>query len=229
MSTGISDQLIRLIHSLSKAEKRSFKLYATRNATSATEMKFLQLFDFMDKTPDYSDKAALKKLVEIKKTQLSNIKAHLYKQILTSLRLQHAQHIPTITIRESIDHAVILYHKGFYYQALKALEKSKQLAVKFQSPMLQLEIVEFEKLIESQYITRSRSTRADELTTESKSIEKHIHQSVEFSNLSLQLYALYVKGGFVRDEKDFHYVHGFFNANLPKYRCLLYTSDAADE
>jgi hypothetical protein len=218
MSTGISDQLIRLIHSLSKAEKRSFKLYATRNASSATEMKFLQLFDFMDKTPDYSDKAALKKLVEIKKTQLSNIKAHLYKQILTSLRLQHAQHIPTITIRESIDHAVILYHKGFYYQALKALEKSKQLAVKFQSPMLQLEIVEFEKLIESQYITRSRSTRADELTTESKSIEKHIHQSVEFSNLSLQLYALYVKGGFVRDEKDFHYVHGFFNANLPKYR-----------
>jgi hypothetical protein len=218
MSTGISDQLIQLIHSLSKAEKRSFKLYATRNATSASEMKFLQLFDFIEKTRDYSDKNALKKLTEIKKAQLSNIKAHLYKQLLTSLRLQHANHIPTITIRESIDHAVILYHKGFYKQALKALEKSKQLAVKFQSSMLQLEIVEFEKLIETQYITRSRSTRADELTSESKNVEKHIHQSVAFSNLSLQLYALYVKGGFVRDEKDFHYVRDFFKSNLPDYR-----------
>jgi hypothetical protein len=61
MSTGISDQLIQLIHSLSKAEKRSFKLYATRNATSTSEMKFLQLFDFIEKTRDYSDKNALKK------------------------------------------------------------------------------------------------------------------------------------------------------------------------
>jgi tetratricopeptide (TPR) repeat protein len=218
MSTGISDHLIQLIQSLSKAEKRSFKLYATRNITSVSEMKFVQLFDFIEKTADYSDKAALKKLITIKKTQLSNIKAHLYKQVLTSLRLQHANHIPTITIRESIDHAFILYHKGFYKQALKALEKSKQLASKFHSSMLQLEIVEFEKLIESQYITRSRSTRADELTSESKSVEKHIYQSVAFSNLSLQLYALYVKGGFVRDEKDYHYVKDFFKSNLPVYR-----------
>jgi hypothetical protein len=189
MSTGISDHLIQLIQSLSKAEKRSFKLYATRNITSVSEMKFVQLFDFIEKTADYSDKAALKKLITIKKTQLSNIKAHLYKQVLTSLRLQHANHIPTITIRESIDHAFILYHKGFYKQALKALEKSKQLASKFHSSMLQLEIVEFEKLIESQYITRSRSTRADELTSESKSVEIHIYTSVSFSNLSLLLFA----------------------------------------
>lgn len=218
MSTGISDQLIQLIHSLSKAEKRSFKLYATRNAPSAAEMKFIQLFDFIEKTTDYSDNAALKKLTSFKKTQLSNIKAHLYKQVLTSLRLQHANHIPTITIRESIDHAVILYHKGLYKQALKALAKSKQLAVKFQSSMIQLEIVEFEKVIESQYITRSRSTRANELTIESKNIEKHINQAVAFSNLSLQLYALYVKGGFVRDEKDYQYVNEFFQKNLPVYR-----------
>ena len=50
MSTGSTDSLVRLISSLSKAEKRSFKLYANRNSSSQEEIKYLQLFDFIDKT-----------------------------------------------------------------------------------------------------------------------------------------------------------------------------------
>ena len=49
MSTT-TDSLVNLIHSLTKAEKRSFKLYATRNSSSSDELKFLQLFDFIDKS-----------------------------------------------------------------------------------------------------------------------------------------------------------------------------------
>ena len=92
MSTTTTDNLIKLIQSLSKAEKRSFKLYANRNSSTPEELKFLQLFDFIDKTSNYSDEVALAKLTEIKKSQLSNIKAHLYKQLLTSLRLQYTNH-----------------------------------------------------------------------------------------------------------------------------------------
>jgi hypothetical protein len=218
MSTGTTDSLIRLIHSLTKAEKRSFKLYATRNSSSPDELKFLQLFDFIDKNEAYSDEQALLKVRGIKKSQLSNIKAHLYRQILTSLRLQHANHLPKIEIRESIDHALILYRKGFYHQALRILEKAKQLALRIQAPILHLEILEFEKVIESQYITRSIASRAEQLTAESRSLQRHISASVDFSNLSLQLYALYVKVGFVRDEKDYRFVKEFFASRLPEYR-----------
>ena len=112
MSTGTTDSLIRLIRSLTKAEKRSFKLYANRNSSGDEELKFLQLFDFIDKNEHYSEEQALLKIKGIKKSQLSNIKAHLYKQLLTSLRLQHVQHMPVIEIRESVDHAQILYQKG---------------------------------------------------------------------------------------------------------------------
>jgi hypothetical protein len=218
MSTGITDSLIRLIQSLSKAEKRSFKLYANRNSSSQEALKYMQLFDFIEKTEYYSDELVLTKIPEIKKSQLSNMKAHLYKQLLTSLRLQHASHLPEIEIRETIDHALILYHKGFYNQALRMLEKAKQLAMKLQSKVLHLEILEFEKAIESQYITRSNATRADELTLESKQLEAHVRSSVDFSNLSLQLYALYVKVGFVRDEKDYRFVNEFFSTRLPVYQ-----------
>lgn len=220
MSTGTTDSLVRLIHALSKAEKRSFKLYANRNSSSPEELKYLQLFDFIEKTrPEtYSDELALNKISGIKKSQLSNTKAHLYKQILTSLRLQHANYLPKIDIRESIDHALILYRKGFYHQALKILEKAKQHAQRIQAPILHLEILEFEKIIESQYITRSIGPRAEQLTQESRSLQRHITASVDFSNLSLQLYALYVKVGFVRDEKDYRFVKEFFASRLPHYR-----------
>ena len=161
---------------------------------------------------------ALQKIKGIKKSQLSNTKAHLYKQVLTSLRLQHANHLPKIEIRESIDHALILYQKGFYLQALRILEKAKQHAQRIQAPILNLEILEFEKIIESQYITRSIGSRAEQLTSESRSLQHHIATSIDFSNLSLQLYALYVKVGFVRDEKDYRFVKEFFTSRLPVYR-----------
>lgn len=216
MSTSSTDSLVRLVSSLSKAEKRSFKLYANRNSSSPEELKYLKLFDFIDKTEIYSDDLVVQKISSIKKSQLSNIKAHLYKQLLTSLRLQHTGHLPQIEVREMIDHALILYEKGFYGQSLKILEKAKVLAIKIQSTILQMSILDFEKLIESHHITRSISSRADELTAESEKIGRHINGIIDYSNLSLQLYALYVKVGFVRDEKDYLYVKEFFEQRIPK-------------
>ncbi len=217
MSNQNSDGLFRLIQSLSKSEKRSFKLYATRNSSSSDDLKFLQLFDFIEKTENYSDDLAIQKLTQIKKSQLSNIKAHLYKQILTSLRLQYLSRRTDSEIRESIDCAQILYQKGFYIQALKLLDKAKMNAQKLHADILTLAIVQFEKIIESQYITRSIDSRADELTHESVELEKKISGAILYSNIALQLYSLYLKVGFVRDEKDYHFVKEFFHSKLPKF------------
>lgn len=217
MSTGSTDGLVRLIQSLTKAEKRSFKLYANRNSSSSEELKFLKLFDFIEKNEDYTDENALKKLKDIKKVQLSNIKAHLYKQVLTSLRLQHAFHVPIMEIRELLDHALILYNKGFYHQALKVLEKAKINAQKIEAPHLQLEIVEFEKMIEHQYSTKDLPARVELLTAESVELKQLLAKTIRFSNLSLQLYSLYVRVGFVRNEKDFKFVQTFFNSQLPEF------------
>lgn len=218
MSTVSTDALFRLIRSLTKAEKRSFKLFANRNSSSVEELKFLKLFDFMDKSESYSDDEALKRLPEIKRSQLSNLKAHLFKQVLSSLRLQHSSHLPALEIREAIDHAQLLHHKGFYMQALRQLDKAKQMAQKHESILLQLEIAEFEKSIESQYITRSLPSRSEQLTSETLGLEYRLGLSVKFSNLSLQLYALYVKVGFVRNEKDYLFVTDFFKTRLPAYQ-----------
>ena len=86
MSSRYSDILFQLIHSLEKSEKRHFKLYIRRNSAKE-DLKIVQLFDALDKMQEYDEKLLLKKLAGIEKPQLSNLKTHLYRQLLASLRL----------------------------------------------------------------------------------------------------------------------------------------------
>src|SRR3546814_15217245 len=120
-----------------------------------------------------------------------------------------------LQLREQIDFARILYNKGMYMQSLKLLEKAKSLARQFNQDILSLEIVEFEKLIESQHITRSLSNRAEQLAGETSELNQHIQRKNALSNLSLKLYGLYLKVGYVRNEKEKAFVEAYYNANLP--------------
>ncbi|SMO40120.1 hypothetical protein [Solitalea koreensis] len=210
-----NEPVFELIKSMSKSEKRNFKLFATR-LEGNQDAKFLSLFDAMDGVNEYDEDKILKK-APVKKVQLSNMKAHLYKQILISLRLMNVQHYPDLQLREQVDFAKILYNKGLYRQSLKVLDKAKTMAVELMQNTIALEIVEFEKMIESQYITRSISNRADMLTTETVGLNNAIQKANQFSNLALQLYGLYLKVGYVKNKKDLAFVQTFFEMNLPKY------------
>ena len=86
MANRFSDTLFLLVHSLEKSEKRHFKLYIKRSSANE-ELKIVQLFDVLDKMPEYDEQVLLKKMKGITKTQLTNLKTHLNKQLLASLRL----------------------------------------------------------------------------------------------------------------------------------------------
>src|SRR5882672_4623063 len=127
MSKLSPDTLFQLIHSLQKAEKRHFKLYIKRNSAN-TELKILKLFDAIDKQDEYDEALLLKKLPGIHKPQLSNLKAHLYKQILAALRLLKSSDSIDLQLNEYFDYAHLLYKKGLFHQSLVIIEKAKQLA-----------------------------------------------------------------------------------------------------
>ena len=80
MTNQLKDNLFVLIKSLTKSEKRQFKLYVGR-MDSNEDSKFLKLFNLLDKMEFYSEDLILKNKI-VSKLQLSNLKAHLYKQIL---------------------------------------------------------------------------------------------------------------------------------------------------
>ena len=110
MPSQQTDQLIQLIQSMTKAEKRSFRLFVNRD-NKPNDKLFMQLFDYIDSTKTYKESELLKKLPQIKKVQLSNIKANLMKQILDNLRHLHKQDFSDVSIREMLDYAKILQSK----------------------------------------------------------------------------------------------------------------------
>jgi len=174
MTNAHKDALFVLVKSLSKSEKRQFKLYVGRLGVNA-DAKFLALFNLLDKIKQYDEKVILESGI-VKKAQLSNLKAHLYKQILVSLRLNPVNQNIRVQIREQLDFATILYQKGLYKQSLKILDKAKAVAIDNQEKNIAYEIVELEKIIETQYITRSIPDRANELAVDIVlNLNKHLN------------------------------------------------------
>src|SRR6476661_6142006 len=102
MSKRSTDILYQLIHSLEKAEKRHFKLYIKRSSGNE-DLKIVRLFDALDKTETYDEKWLLKKLPGVTKPQLANLKTHLYKQILASLRLLKSNDSLDLQLTEQFD------------------------------------------------------------------------------------------------------------------------------
>ena len=113
-----TDSLFQLIKSLTKAEKRYFKIHVNK-LIAGEDTKFLKLFDLIDKQKNYDESKILEKEKTIKSQQLSNLKAHLYKQILQNLRNLNSDEDIDLRIRELIDHSTILYNKCLYDQCVR--------------------------------------------------------------------------------------------------------------
>src|SRR5450631_1181671 len=214
MPNRSSDALFLLIKSLEKSEKRNFKLYVQRNSATE-ELKIIQLFDALDKMDDYDEAQLQQKTKGIRKQQLSNTKAHLYRQILASLRLLRNEDNIDIQLHEQLDHARILYNKGLYLQSLKMLDRIKENAKSHNQVTFLLQVLFFEKKIEALHITRSMQDRADQLTGEVDDVNTHLQLISKLSNLSLQLYSWYIRNGLARNEKDEMAVQQFFEENIP--------------
>ncbi len=220
MPNRSTDILFQLIHSLQKSEKRNFKLFITRSS-GKKDLKIVELFDAIDKLPEYDESQLLKKLTSIKKPQLANVKTHLYKELLSSLRLLNSTESIDLYLHEQLDYARILYNKGLYMHALKILDKAKELAQNYYQDSFLIQIISLEKKIETLHITRSMQDRADQLSTEAETVNENRKNITSLSNLALQLYSWYIKNGHARNEKDENGVKEFFKESLPANAFLL--------
>ncbi|MEO5682357.1 MAG: hypothetical protein ABIQ88_06925 [Chitinophagaceae bacterium] len=214
MSNRFSDSLFQLVQSLEKSEKRNFKLYIKRSSGNE-DLKIIELFDALDKLKEYDEAVLLKKLPSIKKPQLSNIKVHLYKQLLASLRLLKSADSIDLQLNEQFDYAHILYKKGLFSQSLKILDKAKETAKANQKFNFLTLVLALEKRIEMLHITRSMQSRAEQLSAETVEVTGRIDMVAKLSNLALQLYSWFIKNGHARNETDELAVKQFFHESIP--------------
>lgn len=184
---------------------------------SKEEKKFIRLFDIIDKQSDYNESQVLKKAKWLTKGQLSNLKAHLQRQILLSLKLYSSANQTDIELRNLIDFAQILYNKGLYNECVKMLDKAKKMAILNDRSIQLLDIIEVEKMAITHTISEHNDERVNKIIAETQSVATSIQNINIFSNLAVKLNSYYVKIGFMRNHADYQNVHNFFQSSLPEY------------
>ncbi|MEI6950055.1 hypothetical protein V9K67_22910 [Paraflavisolibacter sp. H34] len=207
--------MFQLVHSLEKSEKRHFKLYIKRSSAKE-DLKIVQLFDALDKMHDYDEKVLLKKLPGTEKPQLSNLKTHLYREVLASLRLLKSTGNVDLELNEQLDYARILYYKGLYNQSQKILDKVKELAHEYSQDTVLMQVISLEKKIEILHSTRGMQDRTERLMAEANEVHERRQVITQLSNLALQMYSWFVKNGHARNQKDEAGVTQYFQEHFPK-------------
>lgn len=121
-----SHQLHTLIHSLSKSEKRYFRL---SNAISGRETIYLKIFDLILSQENYNA-APIKVLVATTghKSSLARLQNYLYDLILKTLANFHQEHHPRYQIMQWIQQYMILRDRGLGKQGKQLLEKALAVA-----------------------------------------------------------------------------------------------------
>lgn len=217
MSNVKSDQLFNLVQSLSKAEKRFFKLYVSRSG-KASDKKFITLFDAIEKQKVYDEAKILRKEKTLLPQQLPNLKTNLYFQLLKSLRLCNSNNLRSIRMMELIDYARLLYSKCLYRECVKMIDKAKNMVVGNDQAIFLLELLEIEKLVVSKTHDAGNEERVNHIIRQTEQVSDSIRNINLFSNLSIKLDSYYKKSGFVRNQRDLEKVTRLFHAGLPDYK-----------
>lgn len=214
MSNKTNDILFQLIQSLEKSEKRHFKLYIKRSSGNE-DLKIIKLFDAIDKMMPYDERVLLRRLKDVTKPQLSNLKSHLYKELLASLRLLKSSDSLDLQLNEMFDSAHILYKKGLFFQSLRMIDRAKELAKLNQKYFFLPQLLSLEKRIEALNVTDTFLTRIDELAEQSNETNTQLDVITRLSNLSLQMYGFFIANGHARNEAEEEKVKKYLKQNLP--------------
>lgn len=151
MSTKVKESLFELIRSLSKSEKRYFKLLASRH-TIGVENNYVRLFDAIDRQEIYDEEGLFKEFKgKAMLNKFSITKKRLYDQIISALDGYHSSTSLDAQLYKGLHSVEILYNKSLYDQAGRMIRSLEKQAMKNERLVVLQEINRWKKkLLENQ-------------------------------------------------------------------------------
>lgn len=210
-----SDELFKLIRSLSKSEKRFFKL---SSSLQAGEKNYLKLFDSIEKQKEYNEEEIKEQFKQETFIQhLPSEKNHLYKLILKSLRIYNADNSINSQLQDYIKNIEILYEKALYGECSKILSKGKRVAYENEKFYYLFELIKWEKtLLEEEYHSGNFSRDLNELITEEQDVIEKLRNLAEYQILYSKINYVFRIGGYVRNDDEKKMVEEISNHYLIK-------------
>jgi tetratricopeptide (TPR) repeat protein len=196
-----SNELHQLIHSLTKSEKRFFKLHSS---LQEGEKNYLKIFDAID-AQDFYDESALKEEFsnETFIRHLPSEKNHLYKQILKALRSYHAENSISAILTQELKNIEILYNKGLFKECNKFILRAKKIALTNEKFSHLFELISWEKILLEKAFEDGEFTKdLHTLIEEEQEVQKKIRNLAAYHGLYSKVNYVFSSGGFARDDES---------------------------
>ncbi|MBS1914153.1 MAG: hypothetical protein JST22_19350 [Bacteroidetes bacterium] len=191
MSKPLAHDLFTLIKSLTKTEKRLFKLYAARHAIGGKN-KYVQLFDAIDRQKQYDERALLAQNPSLRPLDLRSMKPYLYDLVLRCLRDSLRDRSAASRIRYQLEKCEILIHKGLYAQASRQLARIERIAEDEGHLLILLTILDYEQSLKVRAAETNTLERQTELYGRQIAALDLLRQNIEYYHLFMRTYYLHV-------------------------------------
>jgi hypothetical protein len=204
MSNVVSDNLHKLVKSLTKAEKRYFKVFSSRHIIG-DHNNYEILFDAIDKQEVYDEDKLLKKFKDKAFTQRFSIsKNRLYSAILKSLDSFHGESSVQSQLHKQLHAIEILYHKSLFDQCLKLLHSAKKQAETNECFLILLEIQRWEKRVweRDHYEASPSQTDLSDLASRDHLVLQRIDAYNQMWQAKSTIFNQIYREGKVRDESQ---------------------------
>ncbi|MFD1552705.1 hypothetical protein DNU06_08930 [Putridiphycobacter roseus] len=210
-----SNELFNLIDSLTKSEKRFFKLNST---LQSGEKNYIKIFNFIEKQKKY-DEEELKEYFkdEVFIDHLPSEKNHLYKLILKSLRAFYSEQSISAQLKQEIKNVEVLHKKALYRECSKFVIRAKKMAKKYEKFYYWFELISWEKkLLEEAYEDGHFNQDINELIQEEAEVIDKLRNLAEYQVLYSKINLIFKSGGFSRNAEEKKVVSELENYHLIK-------------
>lgn len=193
-----SDELFRLIRTLTPSEKRYFKTNAKReNATS----NYLQLFEAIDAQKEYDEDKLKKKHAKKKFVKyLSAEKNYLHEQIMKQMRAFHVDRTIDNKINDLLQDEAFYRAKGLNELRRKTIEKARSLAEEYERFHLLQDTILRQVVFEFENAEKFLEEPIRELLDDMLSSQKRLSDFVELYRLRHEIFVTYRSGADFNDD-----------------------------
>lgn len=194
------EHLFSLVKSMSKSEKRYFRLTTD---LQQGEKGYLSLFDILDSSAAFDSALQAKLKKAFPGSSIEPARKHLYHVMIKSLRqFNHDQDVES-RLMTGLQDSRILYHKGLYALSLEQLIRVKRIALSHEKFMYFI----LAARQELQYLVRSQfgGISEDDLIEKQEALKRFLEQetsSIRHAMLYEILLFRYWKNGIVRSQGD---------------------------
>ncbi len=218
MSNKAHDHVHRLVHSMSRAEKRYFKLFTSRHMLGGQSIHQL-LFDAIGAMDEYDEAALLERFKNEAFTHRFAItKRRLYEAILRSLDAFHAESSVDARLHRMLHQMELLHQRALYDDAAKILQSVRKLAKQHERHAIMVQALQWErKLIERANYAHANGAELDRIRDESHELLEDQRQLDQLWDVKSRVLVGLYRQGKARDEQGLAELHTLLDLPIMRH------------